>query len=577
MSPKNSPPRVAAIAELERAAVHADAVLDGVAALAGAATVRELYETLFAVMKDERTFGASHAVVLEGDRGSDLLFVIATSAPELEGASFPRTERFDRVSSGQIVALKDATSSEEWGAHLSTLADTPRAVIHIPIRATTILVAMHPGEGHFTREHVMIASKLVPPTSQMLHRLVGSQQQIQRLRHDFERRVMREQFVLIKHAARALGAGVGVLDTQARLREASDALGDLVKEWGSASDWWEHSRKVLAETPIEGVSPIEKGGKIPASDLAKRTIDMDCPDGNRRVFELTFTGAAYRLEDGGVGHFILVADITRWVLAEDTLVLARDEAERANIAKSRFLANMSHELRTPLNAIIGYAEMLIEDARDDAPLEDPLPDLEKIFSSAQQLLRLINDVLDLSKIEAGKLSIDRDTFVLDALLDEVEHTIHPMIKAQDNRFVRTQLELPRELYSDRTKLRQILLNLLSNAAKFTEGGAITLSAYTKELDDEASIVFEVRDTGIGIPQDKIQRLFLAFEQVDPSITRRYGGTGLGLAICQRYSRMLGGGIEVESAKGKGSTFRVILPIIEPDGSRKGSAGFEQLS
>ena len=175
---------------------------------------------------------------------------------------------------------------------------------------------------------------------------------------------------------------------------------------------------------------------------ARRTVDMRDPEGQRRVFELNFTGHAHQLAEGDFGHVMLVAEITRWVLAEEALVSARDEAQRANRAKSQFLANMSHELRTPLNAIIGYSEMLIEDLEASQAAADFSGDVERIHTSAHQLLRLINDVLDLSKIEAGKLELHYDEIDLEALLDEVEQTVHPMIQRGNNRLVSQREGLP---------------------------------------------------------------------------------------------------------------------------------------
>ncbi len=223
------------------------------------------------------------------------------------------------------------------------------------------------------------------------------------------------------------------------------------------------------------------------------------------------------------------------------------------------MANMSHELRTPLNAIIGYSEMLIEEAQDVGQ-EASVPDLEKILASAKHLLTLINDILDLSKIEAGRMTLYLEEFDVATLIRDCEPIVRPLIDKNQNRLV---IDCPAgagRMRSDQTKLRQALFNLLSNAAKFTEKGEVTLRVAREEGGVKRdSIVFSVADTGIGMTQEQIGRLFEAFTQADASTTRKYGGTGLGLAISRHFCRMMGGDITVESTPGEGSTFTITLP------------------
>ena len=249
--------------------------------------------------------------------------------------------------------------------------------------------------------------------------------------------------------------------------------------------------------------------------------------------------------------------------------LARDEAEQANRAKSAFLANMSHELRTPMNAIIGYSEMLIEEADELEPAEF-VPDLKKVLAAGKHLLGLINDVLDLSKIEAGKTTIYLEEFSVFSVVEDVIATVNPLIAKNDN-----QLELSIQpgiglMCADLTKVRQCLLNLLSNASKFTEKGTITLQVIAQPLPEadgldllqragEEQIAFAVSDTGIGMTPDQLGKLFESFTQADDSTTRKYGGTGLGLAISRRFSRLMGGDITVSSVSGEGSTFTLVVP------------------
>ena len=244
----------------------------------------------------------------------------------------------------------------------------------------------------------------------------------------------------------------------------------------------------------------------------------------------------------------------------EELTQARDRALEASQSKSTFLANMSHELRTPLNAIIGYAELVHEDALEDG--RDTLAeDARKIRLSANHLLQVINDILDISKIEAGKMELFAETFGLDDLLDQVSATVRPMIERNQNTLVIQRADYLPALHTDKLKLRQSLLNLLSNAAKFTRQGVITLRVALTQ--DGQRLRLEVEDTGIGIPEDRIDRLFDAFIQADQSTTRQYGGTGLGLSITRQLCLMLGGQVSVTSQPGVGSCFVMEVPTHLP--------------
>ena len=247
---------------------------------------------------------------------------------------------------------------------------------------------------------------------------------------------------------------------------------------------------------------------------------------------------------------------------EEELAIAKNLAEQANQAKSAFLANMSHELRTPMNAILGYSEMLMEEA-EDLNQNGFIPDLKKINQAGTHLLALINGVLDLSKIESGKMEVFAEEIDLELLIDEVSATVHPLLEKNKNSLT---IERGKELgvaYQDMTKLRQILFNLLSNAAKFTQEGTITLHVNSTEEAGVSWLTVAVSDTGIGIAEDKIEHVFEEFAQADDSTTRDYGGTGLGLAISRRFCKLLGGDLSLHSKLGEGSTFTMRIPAILP--------------
>jgi signal transduction histidine kinase len=264
------------------------------------------------------------------------------------------------------------------------------------------------------------------------------------------------------------------------------------------------------------------------------------------------------------GEFpVETVELLRTFAAQSALAIQNarlfQQLEAANRHKSEFLASMSHELRTPLNAIIGYSEMLQEEATD-AGQPGLVPDLGKITVAGKYLLELINTVLDLSKIEAGRMDLYLETFPVPALLEEVVAVVQPLAEQRDNRLVLACADDVGEMRADVTKVRQTLFNLLSNACKFTEKGMVTLSSRLDAVPGAAAwLVFDVTDTGIGMTEEEMGRLFQEFSQADVSTARRYGGTGLGLALSRRLCRMMGGEITVTSEPGRGSTFTVRLP------------------
>ena len=303
---------------------------------------------------------------------------------------------------------------------------------------------------------------------------------------------------------------------------------------------------------------VDLDGRTPDQWIAERLAQHRDPKGfpEYRYGNVWARVSERRTPDGST--VAVFTDISELKKRQSELEKATVEANSANRAKSVFLANMSHELRTPLNAIIGYSEML-QEISEEQSLKDFSGDLNKIQDAGRHLLSLISDILDLSKIEAGKLEIYLEDVQLPDLVEEVRVIVAPLAAKNSNRL---EINCPHDigsLHTDRTKLKQSMLNLLSNASKFTTNGTIALDVKRGARAPGSVVNFIIRDTGIGMTQEQVARLFQAFSQADASTTKRYGGTGLGLTITRRFCEILGGAVTVASEAGKGSTFTITLP------------------
>jgi len=363
---------------------------------------------------------------------------------------------------------------------------------------------------------------------------------------EFVHRAATEQGAALAEARRAarIRKGEGVLGRTAVTHEPVQ-VADITVQGAYES----RLRENLIESGIRAILavPMLREGQLIGSLVVSRNRPGDFPPETVELLRTFATQSAMAIQN---------ARLYRQLEAKSR------EVEVASRHKSEFLANMSHELRTPLNAIIGYSEMLEEEAQDLG--QEPLvPDLRKINSAGKHLLELINSVLDLSKIEAGKMDLYLETFAVADTVRDIAAVIHPLAEKNRNRLDVRCAPDTGSAHADLTKVRQALFNLLSNACKFTEGGVVALSVAREAAAGGDQLVFAVSDTGIGMTPEEVSRIFQEFSQADASVTRRYGGTGLGLALSRRLARMMGGDIAVESAAGRGSTFTMRIPAVVP--------------
>lgn len=352
-----------------------------------------------------------------------------------------------------------------------------------------------------------------------------------------------------------------ILQSMAESLIVTDASG-LIREVNPAAlELLGYSREQLMGQPITRILPGYVVGNAGCVEHAFRRSDGILVEGR------ILTASLSPREGEDPGWVLVGSDLTEIKRTERELIRSKEAAEAANVAKSAFLANMTHELRTPLNAVINFAQLL-EEELEDRQIDELLPDVQKITTAGKHLLGLVGEVLDLSKIEAGRMEVRREPFSVEQVLREVVQTAGPLADKNGNRLEIVPGDRVGIIEADEQKFRQSLLNLVSNACKFTQSGHVTVQVSQGGEGGSEICRIRVKDTGIGIHEKDLARLFRPFEQVDASAGRRYGGTGLGLAISRRFCQMMGGNLEVESQLGKGSTFTMSIPTRNPAGSRE---------
>ncbi len=520
-----------------------DLLLEGVTRLAVARDSETVYAVLVDVLGPLLGFDVA-ALFLADD---DVLVSMAAEEHSLAGIRLSIDSALRRVLLGKSVAVFDTSKQPAWAAQSSALLDRVRSALHIPIFAgesVAVLICVHSEKGFFAARHTRIAQRIMPMVSAALLSIQGFQLRLKSEQQNQAATAIATHRDLLERALGSVGAGVGYV-TSADLVPLGCTLHEILTDWKTPNAWWLHYRDHL-----------HPGHTVLISDTS--------PTGNRFTHETTL------METIGDDQLLLIADVTRWVLAEQALqdmntelVVAHDTALSANRAKSNFLANMSHELRTPLNAIMGYTDLLIEDAQAHKETET-LSYLEQVLQAATQLLSLIDNVLDLSRIEAEPVNMHMDWIDLDSLLEDIRETITPAVEQRGNTLRITCTVSQNKIWVEKERLQKVLLNLLSNATKFTTTGLIEIYVDLRQADDgREQFAFEVRDTGVGIPADHLNDIFQPFSQVDTSNTRRYGGTGLGLTISRSYCELMGGSLMVTSTVNVGSIFTVLLPVTYP--------------
>ncbi len=572
----------------------------------------QLDETLQAIADAARRLtGMSVSLsLLDGDfravRGMSFQDLSATAPPL--GTPIPLSERFRRAARSRRTELWNPADVSDAAEHEQWLARGLRAVAIIPIprgdEVLGFLVVFSATDDAIAPAAIALLQSFADQAAIAIEnaRLIRElRESNQIVSENLDRQqVLGNVLSIIASAPADLDATLPkIAEAAMQLCDAETGIvahvdGQTLRQWGSNTN-------TGASYPFDRDNPNRRGSFIGAA-LGNEVIDVAgavdqwakqyplAAEQNRAEGRTELAALAVPMpgRDGPMGAILVIRDGTRRFTARNRTVLealasqaviaienARlfnqlqtktQELEVASRHKSEFLANMSHELRTPLNAIIGYTELLQEEC-EDLGQDDFLPDLGKIHTAGKHLLTLISGILDLSKVEAGRMTMYLEDFEVSALIKDVESIVRPLVEKNRNEFVIDCSADVGVLHADLVKMRQVLFNLLSNAAKFTEGGTITLTV--RRQSETATHTFAITDTGIGITDEQMSRLFEAFSQAEAHTARKYGGTGLGLALSRQFCMMMGGDITVESTPGAGSRFTVTLPSVVVDANATG--------
>ncbi|MCA9966733.1 MAG: response regulator [Anaerolineales bacterium] len=537
---------------------ESDRLLKGLRDLPETLDLEQLWEGIIEVLQPVLRFEQACALMV--DENGRLRPVVAT-IPLLKRTVWEPQDYFHFILSGQTEAASDTAQIPEWQIQSEALRQTAVSALHVSLQIgdkNAMLLCTHSRRGYFQQKHTILARRFAVTVAQAL-RNAELYTALKAERDKLEERVaertaqLQDQRDFAMQVMTTMGQGLVVINTDgcfefvnaacARMLgvESADLIGKTVMDI-THSNYHALLRQVRGKSRRGETNTYEVALKRPSGEPLQALI-TETP----------------RMQDGQVaGTIAVITDLTEQIKTQKELERAKEMAEQAAQAKADFMASMSHEIRTPLNAVIGLTGLLL----DTELTEEQRDYAETARRSGNALLVIINDILDFSKIEAGKLELEKQPFSLERCLEESISLV-----AQDAREKRLKVafdiatDVPSLIEGDVTRVLQVLVNLLSNAIKFTEHGQIFAWVTGERLDDSRyELHFRVKDTGIGIPVDRIPHLFQPFSQVDASTTRKYGGTGLGLAICDRLVALMGGKIWAESRLGQGSTFHFTIQV-----------------
>ena len=523
-----------------RLRIESESLLSGIKVLSSTQNEEQLFQELFKVLK--KPFGFEDAFLLKPKDNESLLATISTSLKYTQTVWYPQ-RCFHRVLKGKCVSLFDISKAQEWKGQAKEVIAHVNSALLLPLKGeehSAILIFTHSEKGYFTRAHVKLAQRFSLLASQVLIE--------QELRKSLYKRDK-----LFSHSQDMLG----ICALNGRFLQFNPAWSRIMgysKQQLRSKPFMELLMQETERMRFNRVFRLLQESRLMSASIETRCLGID-----KKEHWLLWS-MDVDPKEGCI--YITARDISDYKRAEEISRLntqlqeARDEAIQANQTKSRFLANMSHELRTPLNAIIGYSELLAEEA-DDLNIQSFVTDLSKIQGAGKHLLSLIDDLLDLSKIEEEKFDLHYEEIKLKTFLHELFHSVQPQASKNNNLLLMRLSPNIGTIQLDSKRLKQILLNLLSNACKFTQDGKVILEAERPSQKDGLSI--SIRDTGIGMNSEQLQKIFEPFVQAKSSTQKLYGGTGLGLTISRKFCHMMGGKIKVESQMGHGSCFSVHFP------------------